>query len=48
VLIAHNMMLEVQIAEKATFSSTPLGGLPSKLEFNPREQCNAMILRGGK
>ena len=41
-------MLETQIVQKATFSSTPLDRLPSELELNPREQCNAMLLQGGK
>ena len=48
VLTTHNKMLEAQIAQKASLSSIPLDGLPSKLELNPREQCNAMILKGGK
>jgi len=43
VLITHNRMLEAQIAPKATISSTPSDGLPSKLELNPRKQCNAML-----
>jgi len=41
-------MLETAIAQKATFSSTPLDRLPSKPELNPKEQCNAMILLGGE
>jgi len=48
VLTTHNRMLEAQIAQKASFSSTPSDGLPSKFELNLREQCNAMILIGGK
>jgi len=48
VLSTHNKMLEAQIAQQASSSSTPLGRLPSKFEPNPREQCNAMILRGEK
>jgi len=41
-------MLDAQITQKAAFSSAPLDRLPSKPEFNLREQCNAMLLRGGK
>ena len=33
-------MLEAQIAQKATFSSTPSDRLPSKPEPNPWEHCN--------
>jgi len=40
-------MLEAQITQISS-SSTPLGRLPGKHEPNPREYCNAMILRGGK
>ena len=47
-LTTHNKMLEAQIAQQASSSSTPLSRLPSKHEPNPREQWNAMILRGGK
>jgi len=35
VLTTHNKMLEAQIAQQATSSSTPLGKLPSKPESNP-------------
>ena len=48
VLMTHNWNLEDQIAQKATFSSTPPDRLPSKPELIPREQCNAMLLRRGK
>ena len=48
VFSTHNKMLEAQIAQQTSSSSTPLERLPSKPEPNPREQCNAMILRGGK
>jgi len=44
----HNRRLEAQIAPKASFSSTPPDRLPIKPEPKSREQCNAMILRGGK
>ena len=47
-LSTHNKMLEVQIAQQASSSSTLPWRLPSKPEQNPRKQCNAMILRGGK
>jgi len=48
VLSTHNKMLEAQIAQQASSSFTPPERLPSKSEPNPREHCNAMILRGGK
>ena len=48
VLTTCNWMLETQIVQKATFSSTPLDRLPSELELNLREQCNAMLLQGDK
>ena len=38
-------MLEAQIAQKATFSSTPLDRLPSKLEPNPWEHCNCVTMK---
>jgi len=44
----HNKTLEAQIAQQASCSTTPLRRLPSKVEPNPREQYNAMILRGRK
>jgi len=40
-------MLETQIAQQANSSTTPPGRLPSKLEQNPREQHNAIVLRSG-
>jgi len=40
-------MLETQIAQQANSSTTPPGRLPSKPEQNPREQCNAIVLRSG-
>jgi len=48
VLSTHNKMLKVQIAQEVSSSSTPTSRLPSKSEPNPKEQRNAMILRGGK
>ena len=41
-------MLETQIAQQASSSSTPPGRLPSKPEQNLREQCNAIVMRSGK
>jgi len=38
-------MLEAQIAQKASFSSTPPDRLPSKLEPNPHEHCNCVNLK---
>jgi len=35
-LTTHNKMLEARIAQQGTSSSTPLGTLPSKPEFNSR------------
>jgi len=37
VLNTHNKMLEAQIAQQAASSSTPPGGLPSKLKPNSCE-----------
>jgi len=48
VLTTHSKMLEVQTTQKASFSSMLLDRLTGKLEPNPRERCNAMILGGGK
>ena len=39
-------MLEAQIAQKASFSSTHLDRLPNKLEPNPREHCNRVTMKG--
>ena len=47
-MVTTHRMLEAQVAQKASFSSTPSDGLPSEFELNLREQCNVMILRGGK
>jgi len=47
VLTTHSKMLEAQIAQQATASSTPPGGLPSKPESNPHEQCNCVALKEG-
>ena len=46
-LSTYNKILEAQIGQQAISSSTPPGGLPSKREPNPQEQCNCIILRGG-
>ena len=46
-LTTHNKMLETQVAQQASSSSTPPGRLPSKPEQDPREQCNAIVLRSG-
>ena len=46
-LITYNKMLEAQIVQQATSSSTPSGRLPSKPEPNSREQCNYIILKRG-
>jgi len=40
-------MLEIQIAQQSNSSTTPPGRLPSKPKQNPREQCNAIVLRNG-
>ena len=45
VLTIHNKMLEAQIAQQASFSSTPPDRLPSKPESNPREHCNCVTLK---
>jgi len=46
-LTTHNKILETQISHEASSSSTPPGRLSSKPEQNPREQCNAIVLRSG-
>jgi len=46
-LTTHNKMLELQIVQQANSSTTPPSKLPSKPEPNPREQCNAIVLRSG-
>ena len=46
-LPAHNKMLEAQIVELATSSSTTLSKLPSKPKPNAHEQCKCVILKGG-
>jgi len=38
-------MLEAEITQKATFTSTPLDGLPSKPELNAREHCNCVTMK---
>ena len=44
-LTTYNKMLEAQIVQKATFSSTPSNRLPSKPEPNPREHCNSVTMK---
>ena len=41
----HNKILEAQIAQQASFSSTPLGRLPSKPERNPHRHYNYVTLK---
>ena len=45
VLTTHNWMLEAQIAQKVTFSSTPPDRLPSKLEPNPQAYYNCVTMK---
>ena len=45
VLTTHYKMLEAQIAEQASFSSTPPDRLLSKPESNPHEHCNCVTLK---
>ena len=41
--------LEAQISQLAMAQNArPQGTLPSNTEINPKEQCNAIVLRGGK
>jgi len=47
-LSTHNKMLEAQITQQASSSSTSPWRLPGKPKPNPREQRSALILRGGK
>jgi len=46
VFTTHNKMLEDQIAQQVSSSSIPPASFLCKPEPNPREQCNAMIVRG--
>jgi len=46
VLTTCNMMLEAQMVQQASSSSTPSSRLPTKLEPSRSEQCNVAILRG--
>ena len=48
VITTQNKMLEAQIAQQASSSSTSQGRFSSTPEPNARELCNAMILSGGK
>ena len=46
---AQIRILEVQISQLAMArNARPHGALPSNNEVNPKEQCNAIILRSGK
>jgi len=45
VLMTHNRMLEVQIAQKDAFSSALPDRLPSKPEPNPRKQYNYVTMK---
>ena len=47
VLTTHKTILETQIGQQASFSSTPPDRLPSKLESNPREHYNCITLIEG-
>ena len=38
-------MLDAQIGQRASFSSTPLDRLPSKPEPNPREHCSCVTMK---
>ena len=45
VLMTHNRMLETQIAQKASFSSSPPDRHPNKSELNPHEHCNCVTMK---
>jgi len=47
-LTTDNKILEIQIAQQASFSFTRSGRLLTKPESNPRENCNAIVVRSGK
>jgi len=47
VLTTHNKTLEAQIAQQASFSSSPLDRLLGKPESNPHEHCNCVTLKDG-
>jgi len=47
VLTTHNRILEAQIAQQASTSSTPTGKLLSKPESNPCEHFTCVILKEG-
>jgi len=47
VLTSHNKILEAQIVQQASFSSTPSDRLPSKPESNPHEHCNCVTSKEG-
>ena len=44
-LTTYDSMLEAKIAQKASFSSTPLDRLPRKPEPNPREHCSCVTMK---
>ena len=44
-LTTHNRMLEAQIVQKATFSSTAPDRFPSKPEPNLHEHCNCVTMK---
>jgi len=46
-LTIHNKMLGTYITQQPSFSSTPPSRLPRKPKPNPREHCNAIVLRSG-
>jgi len=47
-LTIHNKMLDLVNPQQANSSSTLPGRLPSKPKPNPKEHCNAIVLRSGK
>jgi len=44
-LTTHDRMLEAQIAQKASFSSTPSDRLPNKPKPNPREHYSCVTMK---
>jgi len=44
-LTTHNKMLKAEIMQEFDSSTIPPGRLYSKFEPNPREQCNAIVLK---
>jgi len=47
-LTIRNKILELQIAQQVSSSSTPPGRLPTRPEPNPEEHCNVIVLRSVK